>query len=53
MYTNINVHRPLGVDWESLIGIDSNTKEARIGVDKFILIPAERKREETNVNLST
>ena len=45
MYTNINVHRSLGVDWESLIGIDSNTKEARIGVDKFILIPGNRERE--------
>ena len=45
IYTNINVHRSLGVDWESLVGIDSDTKEARIGVDKFILIPANRERE--------
>ena len=52
MYTNINVHRPLGVDWESLIGIDSNTKEARVGVDKFILISANRERK-LKVNIST
>ena len=38
MYTNINVHRSLGVDWEPLVGIDSDTKEARIGVDHLILI---------------
>ena len=42
MYTDINIHRSLGVDWEPLVGIDSNTKEARIGVDQFILIPANR-----------
>ena len=42
MYTNIYVHRSLGVDWEPLVGIDSNAKETRIGVDQFILIPAKR-----------
>ena len=37
--TNVNVHCSLGVDWEPLVGIDSDAKEARIGVDQFVLIP--------------
>ena len=36
--TNIYIHSSLGVDWKPLVGIDGNTKKARIGVDQFILV---------------
>ena len=36
--TNVYIHCSLGVDWEPLVGIDSNTKKARIGIDQFILV---------------
>jgi len=36
--SNIDVHGPLGVNWESLVWIDSNTEKPRIGVDELILV---------------
>merc|ERR1711971_1173644 len=36
---HIDLHGTLGVDGEANIGIDGNTEEARIGVDKLIDVP--------------
>ena len=36
---NIQLHGTEGVDGESLVGIDGDTEETRVGVDELILIP--------------
>jgi hypothetical protein len=36
---NIDLHGALGVDGETLVGVDGNTEETGIGVDELILVP--------------
>ena len=37
--SDINFHRTLGVDWETLVWIDGDAEKARVGIDKLVLIP--------------
>merc|ERR1719414_1766720 len=39
---NIHLHGTEGVDGESLVGIDGNTEETRVGVDQFVDITNDR-----------
>jgi len=36
---NVDLHGALGVDGETLVGVDGNTEETGVGVDEFILVP--------------
>jgi hypothetical protein len=36
---NVNFHGALSVDRETLVWIDGNAEEARVGVDELILVP--------------
>ena len=36
---NVDLHGTLGVDGKPLVGVDGNTEEARVGVDKLVLVP--------------
>ena len=46
---NIDFHGTLGVDRETLIRIDGNTEQARVGVDEFILVPNHRVPQDTGI----
>ena len=46
---NIDFHGTLGVDRETLIRIDGNTEQARVGVDEFILVPDYRVPQDTGI----
>ena len=49
MLTHIQFHSTHGVDGETLVRIDGNTEEARIGVDQFILVPNYRVPENASI----
>ena len=49
MLTHVHFHGTQGVDGETLVGIDGNTEEARIGIDQFILVPDYRVPENTSI----
>ncbi len=36
---NVDLHGALGVDGETLVGVDGNTEETGIGVDELVLVP--------------
>ena len=38
-HANVNFHGPLGIDGETLVGIDGNTEETWVSVDELILVP--------------
>merc|ERR1712083_206061 len=46
---HVDLHGTLGVDGEANIGIDGNTEEARIGVDKLIVVPNTRVPQDTSI----
>merc|ERR1739848_671152 len=46
---HVDLHGTLGVDGEANIGIDGNTEEARIGVDKLIDVPNHRVPQDTSI----
>ena len=46
---NVDLHGPLGVDGEPLVGIDGNAEEARVGVDELILVPNHRVPQDASV----
>ena len=39
LLTHVDFHGTQGVDRETLIGVDGNTEESRVGIDQFILVP--------------
>jgi len=39
----------LGVDGKPLVGIDGNTEEARVGVDKLVLVPNNRVPQDASI----
>ena len=41
-FSDIHLNRSLGIDWKSLVRIDGNTKETRVGVDEVIFVPDNR-----------
>jgi hypothetical protein len=45
----VHFHGTLSVDGESLVWVDGNTKEARVGVNQLILVPDNRVPEHTGV----
>merc|ERR1719515_67378 len=47
--SNIQLHGAEGVDGESLVGIDGDTEETRVGVDKLIDISNDRVPQDTGI----
>merc|ERR1719443_220501 len=47
--TNIQLHGAEGVDGETLVRIDSNAEETRVGVDQLILVPDNRIPQHTSI----
>ena len=39
LLTHVDFHGTQGVDRETLIGINGNAEESRVGIDQFILVP--------------
>merc|ERR1719200_86017 len=48
--TDVHLHGTLGVDGEPHVGVDGNTEETRVGVDKLVLIPNHRVPQDTGVS---
>jgi len=46
---NVDLHGPLGVDREPLVGVDGNTEETRVGVDELILVPDNRVPQDASI----
>merc|ERR1711881_58859 len=46
---NIELHGTEGVDGETLVGVDGNTEETRVGVDKLVLVPDNRVPQNTGI----
>ena len=37
--SEVHLHHSWGVDWESLVWIDSDAEESRVGIDELVLVP--------------
>ena len=48
-HANVNFHSPLGVDGETLVGIDGNTEETWVSVDELILVPDDWVPQDTSI----
>merc|ERR1712223_2174190 len=48
--TDVHLHGTLGVDGEPHVGVDGNTEETRVGVDKLVLIPNHRVPQDTGIS---
>merc|ERR1719471_957658 len=48
--TNVHLHGTLGVDGETNVGVDGNTEETRVGVDKLVLVPNHRVPQDTGIS---
>merc|ERR1712223_1570710 len=48
--TNVHLHGTLGVDGEPHVGVNGNTEETRVGVDKLVLIPNHRVPQDTGIS---
>merc|ERR1712214_69037 len=48
--TNVHLHGTLGVDGEPHVGVNGNTEETRVGVDKLILVPNHRVPQDTGIS---
>ena len=46
---HVDLHGPLGVDWEADVGIDGDTEEARVGGDELIDVPDNRIPQDTSI----
>jgi hypothetical protein len=46
---HVDLHGTLGVDGEADIGVDSNTEEARIGIDQLINVPNHGIPQDTSI----
>ena len=47
--THVDLHGALGINWEPLVRIDGNAKQARVGVNKLILVPNHRVPQDTSI----
>ena len=47
--SNVDFHGALSVDGETLVRIDGNTEETRVGVDEFIFVPDHRIPQNTSI----
>ena len=46
---NVDLHGALSVDGETLVGVDGNTEETRVGVDELILVPNNRVPQDAGI----
>ena len=49
MLTHVHFHGTQGVDRETLIGVNGNAEESRVGIDQFILVPDHTVPENTSI----
>ena len=47
--TNVHLHGTLGVDGETDVGVNGNTEETRVGVDKLVLVPNHRVPQDASI----
>jgi hypothetical protein len=48
-HAHVDFHGTLGINGESLVGVDGNTEETRVGVDELILIPNNRVPQDASI----
>jgi hypothetical protein len=46
---NVDLHGPLSIDGEPLVGVDGNTEETRVGIDQLILVPNNRVPQDASI----